>query len=63
MKNRDRYIIKQNEADMLYRIQAAMSTGLCSCIIEAIEGKDRECKGKKLEDCWLCIRLWLNEEE
>ena len=40
MKNRDRYIIKQNEADMLYNIQAAMSTGLCGCIIESIEGKD-----------------------
>ncbi len=63
MKNRDRYWHQRNEYDVLIGIQAAIASGVCGCVIEAITGKDYDCKGKKLEDCWLCIRLWLNEEE
>ena len=62
MKNRDRYFLHRNEYDVLVSIQAAIASGVCGCVIEALTGKDYECKGKTFEDCKFCLQLWLNEE-
>ena len=63
MKNRDRYILKVNEYDMLIKIQATMLSHNC-CVIEALAGiscpNDKMCM---LSNCSKCIQEWLNEEE
>ncbi len=71
MKNRDRYILKVNEYDMLIKIQEnIMDTGY-NCILDGITGKKIKCpeemRGKvgamsRLEVCGNCIQKWLNEE-
>lgn len=63
MKNRDRYLLHRNEYDVLIAIQAAISSGLCGCIIEALIGRDYDCQGKTFEDCKDCIQKWLNSED
>ena len=63
MKNRDRYLLHRNEYDVLCAIQAAIASGICGCVIEAVTGKEYDCKGKTHEDCNFCIQLWLNSEE
>ena len=57
MKNRDRYILKVNEADLLLKIQYEIEHGE-TCIINALTGEERYCT----TDCDTCIRKWLNEE-
>lgn len=62
MKNRDKYILKVNEYDLLIRIQAVMA----GCVLEALTGKDYPCPDDKccmLSTCKACIQKWLNEEE
>lgn len=64
MTNRDRYILKRNERDMLMEIQTALAYGE-KCIIDAIAGKVRDCTNYSrgdLEVCDKCIQFWLNEE-
>ena len=63
MKNRDRFLLHRNEYDVLIGIQAAIASGICGCVIEALIGKEYDCKGKTLEDCAFCIQLWLNSED
>lgn len=66
MKNRDRYILKVNEYDMLVKIQANIIDGGCCCIIEALTGGIYPCKNDKmcmLDTCKECIQKWLNEED
>jgi hypothetical protein len=63
MKNRDRYILKVNEYDMLIKIQATMLSHNC-CVIEALAGVS--CPNEKkcmLSNCRRCIQAWLNKEE
>ena len=63
MKNRDRYILKVNEYDMLIKIQATMLSHNC-CVIEALAGIN--CKHEKvcaLDTCKECLRAWLNKED
>ena len=64
MTNRDRYILKRNECDILMEIQAALAHGE-KCIVDAITGKVRDCTNynqRDLEVCDKCIQAWLNEE-
>ena len=64
MKNRDRYILKRNEYDMLMEIQAALAHGE-KCVVDAITRKERDCANyikQDLEVCSKCIQAWLNEE-
>lgn len=64
MKNRDRYILKRNEHDVLMEIQTALAYGE-RCIVDAITRKERDCVNyikQDLEVCSKCIAAWLNEE-
>lgn len=65
MKNRDKYILKKSEYDMLCDMQAAFGSGLCQCVIEALTGKDYPCPDDKVcmfDTCKECIQRWLNAE-
>ena len=65
MKNRDKYILKANEYDMLCKIQATMLSHGC-CVIDALTDKEYPCPDDKccmLDTCKECIQKWLNEEE
>lgn len=66
MKNRDRYILKQNEYDVLCKIQLALLYGE-NCIISALTAKDYSCPKhihgeQRHERCCRCLQQWLNEE-
>ena len=73
MKNRDRYILKVNEADMLISMQTNIVTKCGGyCVIDELTGKVHDCpedmNGKvgaqsRLAVCSKCIQKWLNEEE
>ena len=64
MKNRDRYVLKVNECDLLCILQVAFGSGLCSCVIEALTGKEYPCNLNLSADCCCqCIQKWLNSEE
>lgn len=61
MTNRERYILRVNEYDMLVKIQAVMA----GCVIEALTGKDYPCPDDKVcmfDTCKECIQKFLNEE-
>ena len=65
MKNRDKYINKVNEYDMLVKLQVAFGSGCCYCVIEALTGKDYYCPDNKicmLSTCEECLQKWLNDE-
>ena len=65
MKNRDRYILKRNEYDLLVALQVAFGSGLCYCVIEAVTGKSHYCPDNKvcmLDTCKECLQKWLNED-
>lgn len=70
MKNRDRYILKVNEYDMLMNMQMRLIKG-CRCVLDVITGTTVLCPieahGKvgeqsRLAVCSKCIQEWLNEE-
>ena len=71
MKNRDRYILKRAEIDMLREIQQHLLKNNCDCcVLDAITGKPIRCpinhfyvkEQLTIEICEPCIRKWLNEE-
>lgn len=71
MKNRDRYINKVNEYDMLMNMQYNLTDICCDCVLDIITGKKIKCpeemRGKigaqsRLAVCSKCIQKWLNEE-
>lgn len=65
MTNRERYILRQNEYDLLIGLQAAIGSGLCQCVIEALTAKEYPCPDDKvcmLSTCEKCIQEWLNKE-
>lgn len=72
MKNRDRYILKVNEADMLISMQTNIVTKCGGyCVIDELTGKVRDCpedmngkvgKQSRLAVCSKCIQKFLNEE-
>jgi len=64
MKNRE-HLLRQNEYDLLIGLQAAISSGLCQCVIEALTAKEYKCPDDKvcmLSTCEACIQEWLNKE-
>lgn len=66
MTNREKYILKRNECDMLVQIQAAIASQPYLCVIETLTGKDYPCPDDKvcmLDTCEECIQKWLNDEE
>ena len=63
MDNRQRYIIKSNEHDLMMRIRQSAQIPLCP--IRAIMGEFpsiNTCKALP-EDCSPCIQKWLNQED
>lgn len=63
MKNRDKYITKCNEHDLMMKIE--QKTGLCP--IRVVAGISREekimrCYKYVRESCSECVAAWLNEE-
>ncbi len=59
MKNRERYITKHNEYDLMMTVKD--NTGMCA--VDAVGGSMRSeeyCDSISCEDC---IQKWLNEEE
>jgi len=67
MTNRDKYILKKNECDVLCGVQLALLYGE-HCIISALTAKDKACPAynddeiTKYEKCCRCIQKWLNED-
>ena len=75
MKNRDRYVLKVNEYDMLLRIHTSLYDNY-NCVIEMLEGDYKYFKEEDgdLERCRTseerkdkiscdeCIQAWLNKE-
>ena len=69
MKNRDRYINKVNEYDMLSAMhrnlqRLADNESFVPCILDTITGTLNPCNTDEYMemDCETCIQAWLNEE-
>jgi hypothetical protein len=66
MKNRDRYILKVNEYDLMMRILTNIQYTDVRCPVYVVAGKHGEysdrCK-KYNWQCDKCCQSWLNEEE
>ena len=61
LKNRDRYILKRNEYDILVAMNKRLvydSPIATCCVLDSIQGRT-ECLA---ETCEQCIQDWLNEE-
>lgn len=67
-RNRDRYILKVNEHDMLLKFQSNIMDCGCACVLDGLTGEFRACPQEwgsaktKLEVCSKCIQDFLNEE-
>ena len=65
MTNRDKYVLKRNECDVLCNIQFNLLYG-CICILDCLTNQTHPCPKRDNEDkfvsCCNCIREWLNEE-
>ena len=68
MKNRDKYLLKRNEYDILMQFQRNIFNGGCGCVIDGLTGEFRDCPKEwrdaktKIDVCSKCIQDWLNEE-
>jgi hypothetical protein len=68
MTNRERYIIKRNEYDLMLTIADNISGIGTFCAIRAVCGRKRLCEytqsknGILMRDCPSCIQKFLNEE-
>ena len=68
MTNRERYIIKRNQYDLMMTIAENISDIGTFCAIRAVCGRKRPCEytqsknGTLMRDCPSCIQKWLNEE-
>ena len=60
MTNRDFYISKVNEYDLLLRIHENLAVRNTTCVLEAID-KNFKCTTDS-GTCAECIQKWLNEE-
>ncbi len=62
MKNRDRYILKVNEYDLMMNILKNINHGT-HCPIKAVSGEYNynDCL-KHSYQCWECVQAWLNKE-
>lgn len=57
MTNRDKYLLRKNEYDVLCGIQKVLLEG-CVCIIDALTCGMYPCS----HNCEECIQEWLNKE-
>ena len=68
MTNRERYITKRNQCDLMLTIADNISGIGTFCAIRAVCGRKRPCEytqsknGILMRDCRSCIQKWLNEE-
>lgn len=71
MRNRDRYILKVNEHDMLLKFQSNIMDCGCVCVLDGLTGGVHNCPYEmrflcgaqtRLDVCSKCIQKWLNEE-
>lgn len=66
MTNRERYITKRNEYDLMMTIAENIQELGTFCPIKAISGKARACiitdSKPPMRDCERCIQKFLNEE-
>jgi hypothetical protein len=64
MRNRDKYLLKRNEYDVLCEVQLALLHGE-NCILDALTAHTHSCKANtdKHAACCECIQEWLNKEE
>lgn len=71
MKNRDRYILKVNEYDMLLQFQHNIMDCGCTCVLDGLTGEVHNCpyemrftygEQARLDLCSKCIQDFLNEE-
>ena len=68
MTNRERYITKRNEYDLMLTIAENISGIGTFCAIRAVCGRKRPCEytqtenGILVRDCPSCIQKFLNEE-
>ena len=71
LTNRDRYLMKRNEYDILCDVQLALLNGE-NCILDALSGKYNyfySCpellnnNETTYERCCRCIAAWLNKED
>ena len=68
MTNRERYITKRNQCDLMLTIADNISGIGTFCAIRAVCGRKRPCEytqsknGTLMRDCRSCIQKWLNEE-
>ena len=62
MTNRDKYIIKRNECDMMFQIIEGCQQDH-PCAVKMISGKiDFDDCIRHAFDCKACVREWLNRE-
>lgn len=71
MKNRDKYILKRNEFDMLLQFQHNIMDCGCTCVLDGLTGEVHNCpyemrftygEQARLDLCSKCIQDFLNEE-
>ena len=68
MTNRERYMIKRNQYDLMLTIAENISGIGTFCAIRAVCGRKHPCEytqsknGTLMRDCPFCIQNWLNEE-
>ena len=68
MTNREHYITKRNEYDLMLTIADNISGIGTFCAIRAVCGRKRPCEytqsknGILMRNCRSCIQKWLNEE-
>lgn len=71
MTNRDRYILKRNEFDMLLQFQHNIMDCGCTCVLDGLTGEAHNCpyemhftygEQARLDLCGKCIQDFLNEE-
>lgn len=65
MKNRDKYVLKVNEYDLLMKILTNIQFTDIKCPIFVVTGKYGEYSGrcnKYTYQCDKCCQSWLNEE-
>lgn len=67
MTNRERYITKRNQYDLMLTIAENISGIGTFCAIRAVSDIRKPCvmkyNGRMERDCKTCIQSWLNEEE
>lgn len=63
MKNRERYILKVNEYDLMMTINDNIKKRPFPCPIYAVSGKLDRCCADFTYICKDCVQHWLNEEE